>query len=174
MEHKTAQRRILVCAAFVCFGSLCGATTFYRISHLSAGQISDLVAAPFAHHPMLMLPLAILLGPILMLMFGHCPLGTVFISCILLLSGFFIGFLEFLAIIVGFIPIFTSAFFVICSACYVQIGGSVLRLYLKHKRKVLCSGLSRPDFSYDYRRIFSALSILLFLSLAYSLFILSM
>ena len=150
MEHKSAQRRFLVCAAFLCFGSLCGALTFYRISHLTAGQISDLVAAPFAKHPIL-LPLSVLLGPMLMM-----------------------GFLEFLAIRIGFFPLMTSVSFLICSACYLKTGGSMMRLSMKMKSRILYSGLSNTDFSYDFRRIYCSLFILFLLSLAYSLFLLSM
>lgn len=173
MEHKSAQRRFLVCAAFLCFGSLCGALTFYRISHLTAGQISDLVAAPFAKHPIL-LPLSVLLGPMLMMIIGYCHLGTFFIPCILSLLGFFMGFLEFLAIRIGFFPLMTSVSFLICSACYLKTGGSMMRLSMKMKNRILYSGLSNTDFSYDFRRIYCSLFILFLLSLAYSLFLLSM
>ena len=173
MEQIKAQRRMLICAAFFTFGSLCGVLTLFRLSPMAISHFSMSVCAFFSSNPLLLIPLTAALGPMLMLISVTSFLSIVIVCVLLLVYGFFGGALECLAVRFAYYPIINTAFVLLSSFCLMQIGGCVLRLALQLRRNSISFSFAGIDRSFDAPRIIGASVVLLLASLAFALFILN-
>lgn len=173
MEQIKAQRRMLLCAALFSFGSLCGALTLSRLTQASVSRLFQSVCSFFSLCPLLLIPLAVVSGPVLMLIVGPSIFGVLFVSFLFVVYGFIGGVFEFLVVFGGCHPFLKTAYLLLCSFCFLQIGGCVLRLAFLQRKQIASSGLTRPDRGFDAPRVAGAFIVLLIASIAFALFILS-
>ena len=172
MEQIKAQRRMLLCAALFSFGSLCGAMTLFRLSQASVSRFFQSVCSFFSLCPLLLIPMAAVTGPVLMLIVGPSIFGVFFVSFLFIVYGFIGGIFEFLVVFSDCHPLLATAFLLLCSFCFLQIGGYVLRLAFLQRRQAASYGLTRPDRAFDAPRVACAFAMLLIASFAFAVFIL--
>ena len=172
MEQIKAQRRMLLCAALFSFGSICGALTLSRLSQASQTRFIQSVCSFLSLNPLLLIPLTAVFGPVLMLTIGPSLFGILVIIFLFVVYGFIGGVFEFLTVLRDCHPFITTAFLLLCSFCFLQIGGYVLRLAMLRRKQAASSGLTRPDRVFDAPRVVGAFVVLLVASFAFALFIL--
>ncbi len=170
MEHRLAQRRMLICAAFFSFGTCSGALTVVRLSEAAAERAFSGIAAFFSQQPMLRVPAAAILV-ILLLLLGGPGVAGICTLCMLLSSvGFFGGFIACLAVRAGCFSAFSFAFFALFAVCVLQMGSGILR----RASASMHPSRGKPgktDFRYELPRVACAAAVLLLTSacLAYYL-----
>jgi hypothetical protein len=173
MEHSQAQKRMLICAAFFSFGTLCGALSFLQLSVPASMHIWELVFGFVARRPLLLVPAAFCAAPLLLLVFGFSASGFVFSDLILTFAGFVSAFA------VGMLLRFThdgflcSAFLWLACLCLVVTAASVRRLSFLIRTQIRSGGLLRPDYAYDALRISVCFSVILLAAFALAYYILS-
>ncbi len=168
MEHRLAQRRMLICAAFFSFGALSGATTFLRLSEAAAERVENLACGFFAAQPLLRIPAAAVVMPLLLLINGPGLIGAVMLCALLAVFGFAGGLLESMEMKAGSFPLVTTSFLILFTLCLLQLGSCMLRRAMRsggHRRL-------KTDQSYDSPRIAGAIAVLILAAFAFACFIL--
>ena len=172
MEQIKAQRRMLLCAALFSFGSLCGVLTLSRLTQASLSRFIQSICSFFSLNPLLLIPMTAVFGPVLILTVGPSLFGILVVFSLFVVYGFIGGVFEFFAVFRDCHPFVSSAFLLLCSFCFLQIGGYVLRLAMLRRKQAASSGLTRPDRTFDAPRVVGAFVVLLIASFAFALFIL--
>ncbi len=173
MEHRKAQKRMLICAAFFSFGTVCGLMTFLRLSIPAAEQIECISASFFVEKPLIFLPAVLLLLPVILIIFGVSAVGFVLIDLLLSVFGSAVGFSAGILMNASRHGLLFSAFLLVYSLCLIMIGGSVRRISLIVRRQLRSGGLLRQDFGFDTPRIICCLFVILLTALILAYFMLS-
>ena len=173
MEHKLAQRRLLICAAFFSFGAMSGALTLARLSEPAISCAANTFVSFGLAGPFLMIPALFLIFPLLLLLAGLSPSGSLFISGMLVIAGFFSGFLLMLALSAQYHPYVMSAFFALYGFCLLSLGSCMLRKSSLLRKQVAFSGMFSPDYGYDALRTVSAILVILMAAFAMACFVLN-
>ena len=172
MEHTKAQKRMLICAAFLSLGALGGVLTFSRLSQTALEKICDWIYRFLIADPLPQLPLVSLILPLLLLLSGASAFGAGMILCLCLMSGFVFGALEASAFRLHFLPLVTGAFFLLESVCILQIGICMLRRASMVYAQV-GQGQFKPDYRFDRASVISAFSVLLVAAFVFAYYLLN-
>ena len=170
MDHKMAQRRMLICAAFFSFGTLSGALTIFQLSSGADEQIAAVVSSVFFHQ-FLLIPSITALFALMLFLAGLSLFGGVCVCFLMILFGFIGGFLESLSWILRFYPLANAAFLAVFALCYLQIGAFILRRSSVLRRQKACSGLMKPDDRYGLAGFLCVFILLILTSLALTYFL---
>ena len=85
MEHKLAQRRLLICAVFFSFGAMSGAMTLMRLSESAISGVKNALVSLVLKGPFLILPAVFLIFPLLMLLVVLFSVNVMLKSLVLIL-----------------------------------------------------------------------------------------
>ena len=173
MEHRKAQKRMLICAAFFSFGTVCGLMTFLRLSLPASEQIECITASFLMEKPAVFLPAVLLLLPLILIIFGVSTAGFVLIDLLLSVFGCAAGFSAGILMNASRHGLLFSAFLLVYSLCLIMIGGSLRRISLLVRRQIQSGGLLRQDFGFDAPRIICCLFVILLTALILAYFMLS-
>ena len=173
MEHNKAQKRLLICAAFFSFGALGGTLTYARISQKAAELIAISLFKPLSSDPILMIPLAAMVPPLMLLLCGASAFGNVYVPGFLWIVGFAAGAANCAAVRTSFYPLIIGAYFLLYTLCLLQIGGIMLRRASLMRLQMASSGSIRPDYGYGVQPALAAMSVLLLTALAFAYFVLN-
>ena len=174
MEHRQAQRRMLICAAFFSFGTICGALTFLDLPFSASEHIWRTVTNFFSIRPLFLIPAAFSIGPLILLFLGFSAAGLAVSDLVLILFGFTAGFASSAVVRFSRHCFCSSAFLLIPCVCLVMTGACLRRTSYLVRAQIRSGGLLRPDYGYDALRIGSFFCILLLAALAFSYYLLSL
>ena len=173
MEHTKAQKRMLICAAFLSLGALGGVLTFARLSDPAFEKIGSWIHRLLMANPLMQIPLTALVVPLLLLLTGASAFGTVFIVCLLMVSGFAFGAGETAALRLRFLPLVTGAFLLLNSLCILQIGVCMLRRASVLRAQVGRSRHVRPDYRFDIASVAAAFFVLVLAAFIFAYYLLN-
>ena len=174
MEHKLAQRRLLICAVFFSFGAMSGAMTLMRLSESAISGVKNALVSLVLKGPFLVIPAVFLIFPLLLLLAGSSASGCPFICGLLGIAGFVGGFHILLSLHAHYHPYVMSAFFALYGFCLLSLGSCMLRKSSLLRKQIAFSGMISPDYGYDALRAACALLVILMAAFAMACFILSM
>ena len=174
MEHRQAQKRMLICAAFFSFGTLCGALTFFDLPFSASELLWKSIIDFISVRPLFFIPAAYCLGMLCLLVFGFSASGLFVTDLLLVLLGFSTGFVCSAIVRFSQNSFISSAFLLIPCICLVMTGACVRRISHQIRAQIRSSGLLRPYYGYDALRIGSMFCILLLAALAFAYYLLSM
>ena len=173
MEHTKAQKRMLICAAFLSLGALGGVLTFARLSEPALEKIGSWVHRFLMVNPLMQIPLTALVVPLLLLISGASAFGTVFVFCLLMISGFAIGAGETAALRLHFLPLVTGAFLLLDSLCVLQIAVCMLRRASVLRAQVRRGGQVRADYRFDVASAAAAFFVLVLAAFIFAYYLLN-
>ena len=174
MDHKRAQRRMLICAALFSFGTLGGALTVFELSSASAERITAEIGSFVSFHPTVLILLFAVLFACLLLLSGLSIFGSVFTCLLLAVIGSSCGFLVSLALRSAFYPVVSAAFLAVFGLCYIQLGAGMLRRSALLLKQRTCSGLAKPDASFDRPSVWGSFILLILTAGSLACFILNL
>ena len=174
MEHRQAQKRMLVCAALFSFGTLCGALTFLNLPFPASEQMWNSVSGFFRIRQFIVIPAAFCLGPLLMIVLGLSAAGFVFSDLLLIFHGFAAGFTCGILFRFGQHSFICFAFLLIPCVYLVMTSACIRRISFLSRAQIRSGGLLRPDYGYDFLRIGSYFCIRLMSAFALSYYLLSL
>ena len=170
MDHRLAQRRMLICAALFSFGILSGALTVFRLSAEAEERIAAAIASAASFRPMLLIPSVTAFFAFIIFIAGLSLIGCVCVCALMVFLGFVGGFLECLALLQEFHALLNAAFLALFALCYLQIGAHILRRSSLLRRQKACSGFMQPDDRYDLAGVCFVFVLLLLTAFAFAYF----
>ncbi len=173
MEHPLAQKRMLICASFFSFGALSGAMCFFRLSASAAERLYGMITSFFMLRPELTISSGAILAPLLMLLCGFSPAGTLMIELLLVVFGATGGLFAAMLLSFGAYPLLIFAVFLLYALCILIFAAGFRRISCLVCAQLRSGGVLRPDFTFGLARVIVALAVLLFTAFALAYFILS-
>ncbi len=161
MEHKLAQRRMIVCAAFFSFGTLCGALILFKLSEASFDRITVLTRDVLISKSTLVIPAAFMLYPLFLILSGVSAIGRAWIAIVVFLAGITSGFLSALSFRCCDAPVLSVAVLLIYSLCLLVISVNMAGISVRIQKILHCGGMVFPDYRYFAARVAYAVSVLL-------------
>ena len=161
MEHKLAQRRMLVCAAFFSFGTLCGAQILFDLIEASFERIFALTWAVLRQHTALVVPISFLLFPIILILSGVSAVGRMRIAFVTFLAGCTSGFLSALSVRYSNELIISAVVFLVFALCLLMISVNMAGISARIHAQLRYGGLVYPDYRYFSARVECAVSVIL-------------